>query len=112
MVGCKIARQLFNVPRRIARIRMPDFAEHPELMGEDGFCIDALISPERSVTTYLHNLIELPEALQVVAFAADRISVVRSEERRVGTEGVRTCRYRYVSYHEKKQSICPNRRYH
>src|SRR5690606_41089707 len=29
MVGCKMARQLFNVPRRIARIRMPDFAEHP-----------------------------------------------------------------------------------
>src|SRR3546814_5753741 len=76
MVGCKIARQLFNVPRRIARIRMRDFAEHPELMGEEGFCIDALISPERSVTTYLHSLIEFPEALQVVEFAEGRISVV------------------------------------
>ena len=55
---------------------MPDFAEHPELMGEEGFCIDALISPERSVTTYLHSLIEFPEALQVVEFADGRISVV------------------------------------
>ncbi|ARP96874.1 Trk system potassium transporter TrkA [Bordetella genomosp. 13] len=76
MVACKMARQLFNVPRRIARIRMPEFADHPELMGEAGFCIDALISPERSVTTYLHSLIEFPEALQVVEFAEGRVSVV------------------------------------
>ncbi|AKQ53644.1 Trk system potassium transporter TrkA [Bordetella hinzii] len=76
MVTCKIARQLFNVPRRIARIRAPEFADHPELMGDEGFCIDALISPERSVTTYLHSLIEFPEALQVVEFAEGKLSVV------------------------------------
>ena len=76
MVSCKITRQLFNVPRRIARIRMRDFEEQPELMGEEGFCIDALISPERSVTAYLYSLIEFPEALQVVEFADGRISVV------------------------------------
>ncbi|MVW71443.1 Trk system potassium transporter TrkA [Bordetella sp. 15P40C-2] len=76
MVSCKITRQLFNVPRRIARIRIPDFEDHPELMGDEGFCIDALISPERSVTAYLHSLIEFPEALQVVEFADGRISVV------------------------------------
>ncbi|ALM85188.1 Trk system potassium transporter TrkA [Bordetella sp. N] len=76
MVACRIARQHFNVPRRIARIRAADVAEYPELMGEDGFCIDALISPERSVTAYLHSLIEFPEALQVVEFADGRISVI------------------------------------
>ena len=58
MVACKIARQLFNIPRRIARIRSGEIAEYPELMSEEGFCIDAIISPERSVTTYLHSLIE------------------------------------------------------
>lgn len=76
MVSCKITRQLFNVPRRIARIRMQDFEDRAELMGEEGFCIDALISPERSVTAYLHSLIEFPEALQVVEFADGRISVI------------------------------------
>lgn len=70
LVACKIAREVFNVPRRIARIRMPEFADHPELMSDEGFAIDALISPERSVTTYLHSLIEFPEALQVVEFAS------------------------------------------
>jgi len=76
LVACKIARVLFNVPRRIARIRSPEFAEHPELLGDDGFCIDSLISPERSVTNYLHSLIEFPEALQVVEFANGRVSVI------------------------------------
>ncbi len=76
MVACKIGRQLFNIPRRIARIRSAEFPEHPELMSEEGFCIDAIISPERSVTTYLHSLIEFPEALQVVEFAGGRVSVV------------------------------------
>lgn len=37
MVACKIARQLFNIPRRIARIRSAEFPEHPELMSEEGF---------------------------------------------------------------------------
>jgi trk system potassium uptake protein len=76
MVACKIARQLFNVPRRIARVRTPEFAEHAELMGDEGFCIDALISPEGSVCNYLFKLIEFPEALQVVEFANGRVSAV------------------------------------
>lgn len=76
MVACRIARQLFNIPRRIARIRVPEFADHPELTGDNGFCIDALISPERSVATYLHSLIEFPEALQVVEFADGLVSAI------------------------------------
>ncbi|MEI2415289.1 Trk system potassium transporter TrkA [Orrella sp. JC864] len=76
LVTCKIARQIFNVPRRIARIRSADYPEMPELLGEEGFCVDSLISPERSVTTYLQSLIEFPEALQVVEFAEGRVSVL------------------------------------
>ena len=76
LVACKIARQVFNVPRRVARLRSPEYQELPELMGDDGFCVDSLISPERSVTTYLHSLIEFPEALQVVEFAGGRVSVM------------------------------------
>jgi trk system potassium uptake protein TrkA len=76
LVACRIARHVFNVPRRIARIRSSDVAEYPELMGDEGFCIDALISPERSVTAYLHRLIEFPGALQVIEFADGRVSVI------------------------------------
>lgn len=76
LVVCKIPRTLFNVPRRIARVRSTEFADYPELLGDEGFCVDALISPERSATTYLHSLIEFPEALQVVECANVRVSVV------------------------------------
>ena len=76
LVACKIAKQVFNVPRRIARVRSPEFLDSPELMGDDGFCVDHLICPERSVTSYLVNLIEIPEALQVVEFAEGRVMAV------------------------------------
>ena len=76
LVACKIAKQIFNVPRCIARVRSPEFLDQPELMGDDGFCVDHLICPERSVTDYLDNLIEIPEALQVVEFADGRVSAV------------------------------------
>jgi trk system potassium uptake protein TrkA len=75
LVACKIAKQVFNVPRRIARARAPAFLDHPELMGENGFCVDHLISPERSVTAYLQSLIEYPETMQVLEFAKGRVAL-------------------------------------
>lgn len=75
LVACKIAKQVFNLPRRIARARSPAFLDHPELMGEHGFCVDHLISPERSVTAYLESLIEYPETLQVLEFAKGRVAL-------------------------------------
>lgn len=76
LVACKIARQVFNVPRRVARIRSSEIPAMPELLGENGFCVDALISPESSVTEYLTKLVEFPEALQVVDMAQGRVSVI------------------------------------
>src|SRR5690606_27206904 len=76
LVACKIARQIFNVPQRIARIRSNEFVEQPDLIGADGFGIDHLISPERSVTTDLHRLIEFRAALQVVDFADGQVTMV------------------------------------
>jgi len=76
LVACKIARQVFNVPRRVARIRSSEIPAMPELLGEDGFCVDALISPESSVTDYLTKLVEFPEALQVVDMAQGKVSVI------------------------------------
>jgi len=84
LVACKIARKLFNVPRRIARIRSSELPGIPELLEEDGFAVDALISPEGSVTSYLEKLIEFPEALQVVEMANGKVSVITM---RVGVDG-------------------------
>lgn len=76
LVACKIAKKVFNVPRCIARVRSSEFLDHEELMAEDGFDVDHLICPERSVTSYIEKLVEIPEALQVVDFAGGRVCAV------------------------------------
>jgi trk system potassium uptake protein TrkA len=76
LIACQIAKRVFNVPKRIARVRATDFIDHPELLGEDGFCVDHVICPEQSVTDYIGKLIEFPEALQVLEFANGRVSLV------------------------------------
>lgn len=75
LVACKVGRQVFNIPQRIARIRSNEFIDQPELIGAEGFGIDHLINPERSVTTYLHRLIQFPAALQVVDFADGQVTL-------------------------------------
>lgn len=74
LIVCKLAKDMFNVPRRIARIRGHYYAEHPEILQEH-FGVDSIISPESSVTQYLQGLIEFPDALQVVNFADGKVSI-------------------------------------
>lgn len=76
LVACQLAARLFNVPTRIARVRAPEFLEHPEITGPDGFQVDHLICPEQTVTVYVAKLIEFPEALQVLEFAQGRVSLI------------------------------------
>ncbi len=76
LCACRIARSLFNVPSRIARLRSTDFVEHPELLDEHNFAVDFPICPEQVVTDYIVKLIEFPEALQVLEFAGGRLSLV------------------------------------
>lgn len=76
LVACQIAARVFNVPTRIARVRAPEFQNHPEITGEGGFYVDHLICPEQTVTDYISKLIEFPGALQVLEFAGGRVSLV------------------------------------
>ena len=73
LVACKIAHEVFNIPSTIARLRSPEFEDGDRLMQRDGFAVDHVICPEASLTDYIRQLIEYPEALQVVQFA-DRLA--------------------------------------
>ena len=75
LVACKIARSLFNVPTRIARLRSADFLDS-ELLSNDNFAVDYAICPEQDITDYISKLIEYPEALQVLEFASGRVVLV------------------------------------
>ncbi len=76
LVVCRVAKQRFNVPTRIIRLRSAEFAQHTELTGAEGFCADYIISPEESVTQAIVRLIEYPEALQVIELAEGKVALV------------------------------------
>jgi trk system potassium uptake protein TrkA len=76
LVACKIMHDQFHVPTTIARLRSPEFVAGDALMGkEGGFAVDHVICPEESVMRYIHQLIDYPEALQVLDFADGRASL-------------------------------------
>jgi trk system potassium uptake protein TrkA len=76
LCACRIAKAIFNLPTRIARLRSTDFVDYPELLDEHNFAVDFSICPEQIVTDYIKRLIAFPEALQVLDFADGVISLI------------------------------------
>lgn len=76
LCACKVARELFNLPTRIARLRSGDYGDYPQLLDENNFAVDFSICPEQIVTDYIKRLISFPEALQVLDFANGVVSLI------------------------------------
>jgi trk system potassium uptake protein TrkA len=76
LVVCKIAHDLFQVPTTIARLRSSELKEGDALLDKSGFAVDHVICPEESVMRCIEQLIQYPEALQVLEFAEGRVSLI------------------------------------
>ncbi len=76
MVACQIAHTLFHTPTKIARVREPDYLNHPNIFGSQGLAVDVQISPEQLVTHHIERLIDYPNALQVLDFAKSKVQLV------------------------------------
>jgi trk system potassium uptake protein TrkA len=76
LCACRVAKTLFNVPTRIARLRAADYVDYPELLNDSNFAVDHSICPEQIVTDYIRKLIEFPEALQVLEFADGMVTMI------------------------------------
>ena len=76
LVCCKVAQLMFNIPKRIARVRSTGFQRDDRLVGPEGFAVDRIICPEESLTRYIGKLIDYPEAMQVREFAGGRACLV------------------------------------
>lgn len=76
LVACKIARRVFNVTTRVARLRSSDYLDDRTLLDDDHFAVSHAICPEQEITDYIVRLIEFPEALQVLEFADGRVTLV------------------------------------
>ena len=78
LCACRVARSLFNLPTRIARLRSGEFSQYPKLIAEE-FAVDFSICPEQIVTDYISRLISFPGALQVLDFANNTISLIAAQ---------------------------------
>ena len=76
LVVCKVAHELYNIPTTIARLRSPEFVEGDRLLGREGFAVDRVICPEDSLTRHIQQLIDYPEALQVLEFARGKVCLI------------------------------------
>ena len=75
IAACVLAKE-YGVPRRIARVRDPDFSEHPFLEGGRRLGIDLLINPTIVVAEEVLDLIKTPAAAEVGKFVEGRVMML------------------------------------
>ena len=78
MIVCQIAHSLFNVSRKIARIRSKEFLNpsYSNLFSKSHLPIDIIISPEYEVSKSLLRKIEAPGAIESFPFADDSVRLI------------------------------------
>ncbi|HIJ60088.1 MAG TPA: Trk system potassium transporter TrkA [Nitrospirae bacterium] len=76
MIACLLAKAMFSIPRKIARIRNPDYYFNKELMNKGNLDIDPVINPELEASKAVTRLLEIPFASEVEDFENGIIKVV------------------------------------
>jgi trk system potassium uptake protein len=78
MVACQVAYSLFNVRRRIARLRHHGYLEPiwRGLYAPDQLPIDVIISPELEVANGILRRLKTPGAFDTVALASGRVQLL------------------------------------
>ena len=78
MIVCQLASTLFNISKKIARIRSQDFLEGKwsKLYSKSNIPIDVIISPEREVAKSLYRKLEAPGALDNVPFIKGKVKLL------------------------------------
>ena len=78
MIVCQLASSLFNISKKIARIRSKEFLEGKwsKLFNKSNIPIDVIISPEIEVAKSLFRRLEAPGALDNVPFGNNKIKML------------------------------------
>ncbi len=78
MIICQLASSLFDIPKKIARIRSREFLEGKwsKLFSKSNIPIDVIISPEVEVAKSLFRRLEAPGALDNVPFANNKVKML------------------------------------
>ena len=78
MLVCQIAYTVFNVPKKIARIRSQDYLnpKFSKVYNKENLPIDVIISPEIEIAKSILRKLEAPGALDNVPFANNKIRLL------------------------------------
>ena len=78
MVICQIAFSIFNIPKKIARIRSQDYLnpKFTTVYNKENLPIDVIISPELEVAKSLYRRLEAPGALDNVPFGKGKVKML------------------------------------
>ena len=78
MLVCQIAYTVFNVPKKIARIRSQDYLnpKFSKIYNKENLPIDVIISPEIEIAKSIQRKLEAPGALDNVNFAQNKIRLL------------------------------------
>lgn len=76
MIACLLGKAMFNIKRKIARIRNPDYFFNKELLGKANLDIDPAINPELEAAEAVSKLLENPFASEVIEFELGKIMVI------------------------------------
>jgi len=78
MLICQIAFSIFNVQKKIARIRSQDYLnpKFTKVYSKENLPIDVIISPEIEIAKSLQRKLEAPGALDNVPFADNKIRLI------------------------------------
>tara|TARA_A100001035_G_scaffold174958_1_gene139031 strand:+ start:329 stop:1720 length:1392 start_codon:yes stop_codon:yes gene_type:complete len=78
MLICQIAFSIFQIPKKIARIRSQDYLnpKFTRVYNKENLPIDVIISPEIEIAKSIQRKLEAPGALDSVPFAENKIRLL------------------------------------
>ncbi len=78
MLICQIAYTVFNIPKKIARIRSQDYVnpKFSKVYNKENLPIDVIISPELEIAKSILRKLEAPGAIDNVPFADNKIRLL------------------------------------
>ncbi len=78
MLACQMAHTLYQVDKKVARVRTAEYLHRKELFTDSAIPIDFVITPEGLVTNYIKRVVEEPGAEQVFEFENGLVQLVET----------------------------------
>ncbi len=76
MIACLLAKAMFGIPRKIARIRNPEYFHNEKLLSTENLDIDPAINPELELAKAVIRILEVPQATDIEEFEGGLVKVI------------------------------------